>query len=85
MTTAEVFSAMYPRLGEFREVRARIDPDNRFASSQARRLGIVEEPAAATGSNCRVSTTNRAGPSFAGPATVGSGRTMTRRGLSIHE
>ncbi len=65
MTTAEVFAAMYPRLGEFREVRARIDPNNRFASSQARRLGIVEESAAATGSNCRVSRRIGAGPSFA--------------------
>ena len=46
-TTAEVFSAMYPRLGEFQAVRARIDPNNCFASSQARRLGIVAEPAAA--------------------------------------
>ena len=28
-------------LGEFQQVKARIDPTNRFVSSQARRLGIV--------------------------------------------
>lgn len=42
MTTAEAFAAMYPRLGEFRAVKARIDPGQRFVSSQARRLGIVD-------------------------------------------
>src|SRR5207247_631961 len=35
------FKAMYPRLDEFREVKARLDPRNRFNSSLARRLGIV--------------------------------------------
>ena len=35
------FERMYPRVGEFREVKAKIDPDNRFASSQSKRLGIV--------------------------------------------
>ena len=39
-TRPDVFSAMYPRLGEFRAVRSRLDPDNRFASSQSQRLGI---------------------------------------------
>jgi len=33
---------MYPRLPEFKRVKARLDPDGRFSSSQARRLGIVE-------------------------------------------
>ena len=47
LTTAEVFSAMYPRLGEFQEVRAKLDPENRFVSTQARRLGIVAGTAAA--------------------------------------
>ena len=42
MTTRSAFAAMYPRLGEFREIKSRIDPSNRFVSSQARRLGIVE-------------------------------------------
>ena len=42
MTTAETFAAMYPRLNEFKSIKAKIDPDNRFASSQSRRLGIVE-------------------------------------------
>lgn len=39
----EVFSAMYPRLGEFRKVKATLDPENRFLSSQAKRLKIFEE------------------------------------------
>jgi FAD/FMN-containing dehydrogenase len=43
VTTPESFAAMYPRLGEFRAVKARIDPGTRFLSSQARRLRIVEE------------------------------------------
>lgn len=43
MTTAENFAAMYPRLAEFRAVKRRIDPAGRFASSQARRLRIVED------------------------------------------
>ncbi len=41
-TTAEVFAEMYPELRKFAAIKARIDPNNRFASSQARRLGIVE-------------------------------------------
>ena len=39
----EAFSRMYERLDEFRRVKARLDPANRFVSAQARRLGIVEE------------------------------------------
>lgn len=41
MMSAKTFTSMYPRLPEFQAVKARIDPQNRFASSQARRLGIV--------------------------------------------
>ena len=41
MATADTFTAMYPRLDEFRQIKARIDPHQRFTSSQARRLGIV--------------------------------------------
>ena len=41
MMDAATFASMYPRLPEFQAVKARIDPDNRFGSSQARRLGIV--------------------------------------------
>ena len=37
----ETFATMYPRLPEFLAVKARVDPENRFVSSQARRLGIV--------------------------------------------
>jgi len=36
------FEAMYPRLNEFKQVKSRLDPNNRFSSSQARRLGIME-------------------------------------------
>ncbi|MGA2500883.1 MAG: FAD-binding oxidoreductase [Tepidisphaeraceae bacterium] len=36
------FAAMYPRLGEFRAVKRRVDPENRFGSSQSRRLGIMD-------------------------------------------
>ena len=39
--TAASFAAMYPRLDEFREVRARLDPQNRLSSSLARRVGIL--------------------------------------------
>lgn len=42
-TTSEAFAAMYPRLDEFRRIKAGLDPDNRFVSSQARRLKIVED------------------------------------------
>jgi decaprenylphospho-beta-D-ribofuranose 2-oxidase len=41
MTTAETFHEMYTRLQEFRDLKATIDPHNRFNSSQARRLKIV--------------------------------------------
>ena len=37
----ETFAAMYPRLDEFRQVKARLDPDNRLSSTQSRRLGIT--------------------------------------------
>jgi decaprenylphospho-beta-D-ribofuranose 2-oxidase len=35
------FAAMYPRLDEFRQIRARLDPKNRLSSSLARRVGII--------------------------------------------
>ncbi|HEX2204637.1 MAG TPA: FAD-binding oxidoreductase [Longimicrobium sp.] len=38
---AATFAAMYPRAGEFREVRGRLDPDGVLASSLARRVGLV--------------------------------------------
>jgi FAD/FMN-containing dehydrogenase len=40
-TTPEAFRAMYPRLEEFRAVKARLDPRGLLSSSLARRLGIV--------------------------------------------
>lgn len=39
--TAESFAAMYPKLHEFREVKARLDPRRRLSSSMARRLSIA--------------------------------------------
>ncbi|MFC6343454.1 FAD-binding protein, partial [Nocardioides hankookensis] len=39
----EVFALMYPRLEEFREVKAALDPDGVFQSDLARRLRIVVE------------------------------------------
>lgn len=38
----ETFVEMYPGLARFKQVKARFDPEQRFASSQARRLGIVD-------------------------------------------
>ena len=37
---AEPFAAMFPRLDEFRDVLARIDPDGRFQSDMSRRLRL---------------------------------------------
>jgi FAD/FMN-containing dehydrogenase len=34
--------AMYPELPRFNAIKARLDPGNRFSSSQSRRLGIGE-------------------------------------------
>jgi decaprenylphospho-beta-D-ribofuranose 2-oxidase len=36
----EAFAAMYPRLGEWREVRQRVDPDGLLRSDLGRRLGL---------------------------------------------
>ena len=38
---AESFRRMYPRLDEFREVRARVDPHARFRSNLSDRLGLT--------------------------------------------
>lgn len=37
----ETYAAMYPRLDEFREIKAKLDPHGRISSSMARRLGVV--------------------------------------------
>jgi FAD/FMN-containing dehydrogenase len=37
----DTFATMYPRLDEYRRVKAALDPDCRFSSSMGRRLGIV--------------------------------------------
>lgn len=39
---AESFAAMYPGLDKFRDIKAKVDPEQRFSSSMARRLQIVE-------------------------------------------
>ncbi|HEX8833806.1 MAG TPA: FAD-binding oxidoreductase [Abditibacteriaceae bacterium] len=39
----ETFAAMYPRLNEFREIKNRLDPDERWASSLSKRLGITSK------------------------------------------
>jgi FAD/FMN-containing dehydrogenase len=39
--TREAFEQMYPNLGRFKEAKARLDPEGRFTSSLARRLGIA--------------------------------------------
>ena len=36
------FRAMYPRLAQFEEIKARVDPDNKFQSSLSKRLRIGE-------------------------------------------
>ncbi len=41
VTTPESFAAMYPRIEEFRAIKARLDPKNRLSSSLARRVGIL--------------------------------------------
>jgi decaprenylphospho-beta-D-ribofuranose 2-oxidase len=41
LTTPGTFRAMYPRLDEFLAVKRRVDPEGRFVSAQARRLGIA--------------------------------------------
>ncbi len=38
----ETFAAMYPNLSRFRQIKARLDPNDAFVSSQARRVGIVD-------------------------------------------
>lgn len=41
LMSAEMFRAMYPRADEFMAVKHRVDPMGRFASAQARRVGLV--------------------------------------------
>ncbi len=43
VTTADAIAAMYPRLGEFRELCARLDPRGRLSSTMARRLRLRGE------------------------------------------
>ncbi|MBJ18874.1 MAG: FAD-linked oxidase [Deltaproteobacteria bacterium] len=40
--TAATFEQMYPRLPDFKRIKRRLDPEGRFSSSQARRLGLVD-------------------------------------------
>lgn len=41
LMSAETFRGMYPRLAEFLAVKRRVDPDGRFASAPASRVGLV--------------------------------------------
>ena len=43
MMSKETFRRMYPEVERFREIKAGLDPGNRFVSSLARRVGIVED------------------------------------------
>lgn len=45
-TSSDALHAMYPRLSELQKLKAQIDPAGRFASSQARRLGLLPQVAA---------------------------------------
>jgi FAD/FMN-containing dehydrogenase len=38
---AETIAAMYPRLDEFKQAKAKVDPNNLFTSNMARRLGLL--------------------------------------------
>lgn len=44
----DVVGAMYPRLAEWRDVKARVDPEVRFRSDLAERIGIVAARSRAT-------------------------------------
>lgn len=39
--TEDLFERMYPRAEAFREIKARVDPEDRVSSSLARRVGLV--------------------------------------------
>jgi decaprenylphospho-beta-D-ribofuranose 2-oxidase len=41
----ELLERMYPRIGEWREIQARLDPEGRMRSDLARRLSLVRRPA----------------------------------------
>jgi decaprenylphospho-beta-D-ribofuranose 2-oxidase len=47
--TVGAFREMYPNLPRFRAIKDALDPDGRFSSSQARRLGIAPDPREALG------------------------------------
>lgn len=42
VSSPEAIREMYPALDRFLEIKARVDPDGRFASAQSRRLGITQ-------------------------------------------
>lgn len=69
LTDAETFREMYPRLAEFQAVKRRVDPDCRFVSSQALRVGLVE----------RQPASREDAPTDAGPAPRARQRKPTPR------
>ncbi|HXX90002.1 MAG TPA: FAD-binding oxidoreductase [Acidimicrobiales bacterium] len=67
----ELLPAMYPRLGEFRAVRDRVDPAGVLVSDLACRLGIVTGPAGPAG---RAGRAGRAGAPGKRTRAAGTGR-----------
>ena len=45
---SQTIAAMYPRLQAFREIKARLDPENLLSSAMARRLDLVDHAGRAT-------------------------------------
>lgn len=41
LMSSETFRGMYPRIEEFLAVKRAVDPENRFTSAQARRVGLI--------------------------------------------
>jgi decaprenylphospho-beta-D-ribofuranose 2-oxidase len=37
----EMFSAMYPNLARWQQIKRAVDPNNRFSSNLARRVGLL--------------------------------------------
>ena len=67
--SAATFAAMYPRAPEFREIKRRIDPAGRFASTQSRRVGLT--PAAQNDVEAGRGSSGSARPGSARPGSAG--------------
>ncbi len=72
----DAFGAMYPRVDEFLDVKARLDPDGVLRSDLGRRLGLCSDvPAAVTAAKHKAKKPKRARP----PRTPGAA-TKARKG-----